>query len=224
MATTARSVDDLLRGLTPPRPPAAELRAWFGWLLLGGCFYGAIMGCHGGVVGERLLQVVYSSIKVPILLGVTFVLTLPSFFVLNTALGLRDDFPQVWQSLLRTQAVSAVLLAALTPYTALWYLTSADYGLAILVNAAMFGVASIAAQVLLRRAYQPLIDRNPRHRLLVRGWIIVYAFVGIQMGWTLRPFIGDPNSPTRFFREGAFTNAYIEVVNLVFGAVRGAVG
>jgi hypothetical protein len=29
------------------------------------------------------------------------------------------------------------------------------------------------------------------------------------MGWALRPFVGDPAQPTRFFREDAWGNAYV---------------
>jgi hypothetical protein len=38
-------------------------------------------------------------------------------------------------------------------------------------------VASLAAQGLLRRHYRPLIARDPRHRLLLRGWAGLHAFV-----------------------------------------------
>ena len=149
-------------------------------------------------------------------------LTLPSFFVLNSLLGLRDDFPNVFRALLRTQSASAIVLAAAAPYNALWYLTSADYNEAILFNALMFGSASISARGVCDpwRAYLPLVARNARHRYLLRGWIAVYAFVGIQMGWVLRPFIGDPHAATRFFREGAWGNAYVVVTEMFINAIK----
>ena len=31
-------------------------------------------------------------------------------------------------------------------------------------------------------------------------WVIVFALVGAQMGWVLRPFIGNPNLPFTWFR------------------------
>ena len=77
----------------------------------------------------------------------------------------------------------------------------------------MFGVASVAAQWMLRRFYRPLIARNPRHRLLLRTWLVIYAFVGIQMAWVLRPFVGAPHAPTRFFRQEAWGNAYVELAD-----------
>ena len=35
---------------------------------------------------------------------------------------------------------------------------------------------------------------------MLRAWVGIYAFVGIQLGWTLRPFLGAPGEPARFFR------------------------
>ena len=49
------------------------------------------------------------------------------------------------------------------------------------------------------------------------GWLIAYTFVGIQMGWMLRPFVGTPGIPVTFFRQEPFTNAYVVIAKLVFG-------
>lgn len=45
------------------------------------------------------------------------------------------------------------------------------------------------------------------------------CFVGVQMGWTLRPFVGSPGIPGAFFREDSYTNAYVAVARVVLGAV-----
>ena len=214
--------DDLLRGgpwTTRPRDPRRLLLHLLAFVVVFGLFYGAIMGAYGGFRGERALQPVYSAVKVPLLLLVTFCLSLPSFFVLNSVLGVRGDFPTVLRALVATQAALTVVLASLAPLTAVWYASFADHAAAVMFNAAMFGVASFAAQLLLRRWYRPLIARNPRHRALLRTWLVIYAFVGIQMGWTLRPFVGHPGSDTRFFRKGAWGNAYVEVGKTLWRAV-----
>jgi len=185
-------------------------------------FYGAVMGSFGGVTGGRGLQVLYSGVKVPLLLVVTFGLSLPSYFVLNTLLGVRDDFGDVLRGLVTTQAALTIVLASLAPLTAFWYASSDNYRQALAFNAVMFAVASFAAQLLLRRWYRPLVARNSRHRVLLRSWLVIYAFVGIQMGWVLRPFVGHPDAPTRFFRYGsAWGNAYEHVAETLWKAVAG---
>jgi hypothetical protein len=196
--------DDVLRG----RASSGDA-----WLVLGcGMAYGAVMGSYGG----RGLQSVYSALKVPLLLMVTAGIGMPSFFVLNTLLGLRDDLPRAVRSLIGAQAGLTVILVSLAPITAFWYASVANYRSAILFNGVMFAVASLGAQFLLRRSYQPLIAQNRRHRLMLRAWLVVYVFVGIQMGWVLRPFIGDPENPVQFFRADAWDNAYVLVVTMIW--------
>jgi len=178
--------------------------------------YGGVMGTYGGIDGPRSWQVVYSAVKVPFLLITTFALSLPSFLVVNTLLGLRNDFAHVVRSLMATQAGLTIILSALAPFTAFWYASGSDYQPAILFNGVMFAVASFSAQWMLPRDYLPLIRKNPKHRWMLRAWIIIYVFVGIQMAWVLRPFIGNPNAPVQFFREDSWSNAYEVVIQMIW--------
>lgn len=180
-------------------------------ILLFGPLYGGVMGASSLDSPERLLQVLYSALKVPLLLGVTTLLCLPAFFVISTIAGLRDDFRASFAAILSGQAVMSVTLAALAPVTALFYLSAHGYNLALMFNAGMFALGTLAAQHAIRRDYKPLVARHPRHRWLLRLWIILYAFVGVQMGWSLRPFIGSPGAFPTFFRNEPFTNAYVEI-------------
>lgn len=222
MTEWLRHADDVLRGQRSHAPAARTLVRLLVLLLVFGVVYGAVMGSFGGVIGRRALQPVYSGVKVPLLLLVTFALSLPSFFVLNTLLGVRDDFADVLRGLVTTQAALTIILASLAPLTAFWYASSGDYRQALAFNALAFGVASIAAQILLRRWYRPLVARNARHRVLMRFWIVIYAFVGIQMAWVLRPFVGHPRGPTHFFRYGAaWGNAYEHVADTIWQAMGG---
>jgi len=36
---------------------------------------------------------------------------------------------------------------------------------------------------------------------IFRIWIVIFLFVSIQLGWNLRPFLGDKNSSFKVFRE-----------------------
>ncbi|HEX8236053.1 MAG TPA: hypothetical protein VF600_08860 [Abditibacteriaceae bacterium] len=177
-----------------------------------GLIYGAAMGTFGGM---RPAQVLFSAVKVPLLLLVTGAIGLPSIFVLYSLSGLRDDFSQVLRGLLATQAAHATVLAALAPFTLLWYASCADYRLAVLFNALMFAVATASTQRVLRRYCRELIARNARHRTLLWAWLALYVFIGIQMGWMLRPFIGDPTRTTTFFRPDGLSNAYEALVRFL---------
>lgn len=223
--------DAVLRGrATTASAKQSEQHLWqlISCILFFGAFYGMAMGCRSlwpnvpvtaklqQVGADRAWMVFYSSLKVPLLLLVTFGLSVPSFFVLNTLSGLREDFGEALQSLMATQAGLAVILAALSPFTLFWYASSVSYQSAVLFNALMFAVASVSSQYLLRRYYRPLIMRHERHRLMLRLWLVLYGFVGIQMGWILRPFIGDPNSPATFLRTESWGNAYIVLTSMIW--------
>jgi len=223
MRGLALRVDDLLRGgaTEEEAPTVRTLLAWSGILAGAGLVYGAVMGSFGGVLGERSLQVLFSAVKVPFLLAVTFGVSLPSFSVMNTLLGVREDFTRVLGALLASQAALTVVLGALAPFTGFWYASTANHDLALLFNGAMFALASLAAQWVLRRRYGPLIARNPRHRTLLRVWLGIYVFVGIQMAWVLRPFVGHPDLPVQFFRTDAWGNAYEFVARLLWRALAG---
>lgn len=181
-------------------------------------FYGAMMGTLGELSGERAFQVIFSALKVPLLLGATFAVSVPSFFVLNTLFGLRDDFVASLRALATTQAGVSLVLASLAPFTLLWYQSSSNYQSAILFNTLMFAIASLSGQRLLVALYRPLIERDARHRKLLVAWLVVFALVGIQMAWLLRPFIGEPNSAVTFFRGGQWSNAYETLGRMVWRA------
>src|SRR5579862_1366570 len=109
-------VDRLLRGTDSRdlRSPST-VRHWLVILIAGGIGYGAVMGAFGGITPSRFEQITFSATKVPLLLLATFFLSLPSFFVLNTLLGLRDDFPQVLRALGESQAALTVILFSCAP-------------------------------------------------------------------------------------------------------------
>ncbi len=210
--------ETILRGEASVQADAqagASLRFLFACVVVFGICYGAVMGSFGGIAGERVWQMVYSAIKVPLLLLVTFALSLPSLFIFNTLLGLRSDFAAALRALVASQAGLTILLASLAPLTLMWNVSATGHQATILFNALMFGVATLGGQKLLRHYYRPLLARDPRHVWLLRIWGVVYTFVGIQMGWILRPFVGDPDRAVRFFREDTWGNAYVILFQLL---------
>jgi hypothetical protein len=206
------SIDDVLRaGIRPPdvAAPHTLLPRLVAFVCVFGMTYGLVMGSYSGWGGNRLWQACYSAAKVPILLLGTFAICLPSFFVLNVVAGLRSDFPAVLRALLTAQAGMTMVLCSLAPFTVIWYLSPASYNAAVLFNGAAFAIASLATQANLRRLYHPLVQSHRKHAFLLRVWLVLYIFVGIQLGWLLRPFIGLPGTAVELFRADAWGNAYI---------------
>ncbi|MCE9636997.1 MAG: hypothetical protein K8T90_14935 [Planctomycetes bacterium] len=212
-------MDSLLRA-RGPYAAGSDVVPWARLALIvlaGGFVYGAAMG----LFGVRGLQALYSAAKVPVLLGAATIVCLPNFYVVNTLLGLRDDFGAACRAIFAAQATMAVTLAAFAPITLLSYASSDDYDFAILFNGLAFAVGTGAAQFTMQRHYRELIARNPRHRIGRVAWGVLYVFVAIQLAWVLRPFIGSLRAPTQFFRKDAWSNAYVVVFEMLGEFVSG---
>jgi hypothetical protein len=70
-----------------------------------------------------------------------------------------------------------------------------------------------------RRAEQAVAKRESVANFILTIWVIIYMLVGTQMGWILRPFIGNPNTPFQWFRprEGSFFTAVWGAIHHFFG-------
>jgi hypothetical protein len=195
---------------------AAEPRTLVSTIVVAGSFYGAFMGSYACDSAARLKMVLFAAIKVPMLIVATTGLCLPGFFVFNTVAGLRDAFARAIRAILAGQAGSALALASLAPAVRFVYASGVGHRWALIANTGIFTLATLAGQMVLLRQYRPLIEEQPRHRQMLRLWLCLYAFVGTQLGWMLRPFVGAENLAVTFFREGAFSNAYVAVGQLFF--------
>ena len=52
--------------------------------------------------------------------------------------------------------------------------------------------------------------------MMARIWLVLYILVGVQMAWVLRPYVGNPELPTEFFREDSWTNAYVAIARMIW--------
>jgi hypothetical protein len=199
----AAAAERLLRGEAADAPRARDC-------VVIGAVGSALAGLAlGGASGEPALAV-FAAIKVPLLLGLATALCLPSFFVVNTVLGLRDDFGAACRGLFAAQATLGLALGSLAPASVWLSLTVLDPYALTLCDAALFAAATWAGHQVLRRHYRALIARDVRHRAALRGWLVLYTFAGVQLAWTLRPFRGTEGFAVEFVRPEAFEqNAYV---------------
>jgi hypothetical protein len=115
--------------------------------------------------------------------------------------------------------VLAIILGGLAPCTLVWYASVGNYQSGVLFNALMFALATLTAPLPMVRHYRRLVGESVRHRHLLRLWLVVYVFIGIQMGWVLRPFIGSPGSEVTFLRWNDLDNAYVTVAEKIWRVV-----
>ncbi|WP_018349421.1 proline-rich domain-containing protein [Longispora albida] len=61
---------------------------------------------------------------------------------------------------------------------------------------------------------QQMPQQRPASMSLLYIWILLFGFVGTQLGWTLRPFFGDKSLEFQLFR-GLEGNFYVDVVRTI---------
>jgi len=222
-------------------------------------FYGACMGSFSllreipeNVVstGPAYMQVVATTIKVPILFSLTLLITLPSLYVLNALVGSQLSAMSLVRLLISSLAVNAAVLASTGPIVLFFSLSTKSYSFIVLLNVAAYTIAGVLGLLFLLQTLHrltvsqpsqlksdklPTRDRKQRSensptqpenehdedseddqhalempagqvlakhtRLVFRCWVVLFALVGAQTGWVLRPFIGSPAMPFTWFRE-----------------------
>lgn len=186
--------------------------------VLGAACYGFAMGSFSVTEPARAWFMVLAAIKTPMLLAITTLVCLPGYAALVLAAGRRSDLRGAVARLVIAQASGAIVLASLAPVVLVLYTGIESNERAILANAAAFAIAAGAAQLTAWRLFRPLVRTSRRHVVLLAFWFAAYAFVGVQLGWTLRPFVGTPGTPVQFLRDEAFTNAYVAMSRIVRSA------
>ena len=81
--------------------------------------------------------------------------------------------------------------------------------LALVVMIAFAGVAANVRLVELLRRLSP--GPAVAHKVLA-AWLAGNLFLGSQLCWILRPFVGSPGLPVQFLRPDAFRGNFFETV------------
>lgn len=123
-----------------------------GWLL--GCIYGVFMGLYGATRPETssVLQLLATTLKVPLLFLLTLTVTFPSLYVFSALAGSRLRFEQTLRLLLAAVAINLALLASLGPVLGFFTLSTQSYPFMVVLNVIIFAASGLAGLVFLRRA------------------------------------------------------------------------
>ena len=118
--------------------------------------------------------------------------------------------------LLTSISVISVLLFSLAPVTLFFLITTPDsYQFFKLLNVLIFGITGIFGVKFLYEGMQLLSQQDEvgkkTRTTILRSWLLLYAFVGMQLGWFLRPFFGAPDSKFELFRA-VKGNFYLDIV------------
>lgn len=193
------------------------------WLLL--CVATVVVGCgiYGAVVGlwRAPEQALFTAIKMPLLIFLTCagnaLLNGLLAQVLGSGLGLRQSSVAILISF----TVASILLAALAPVT--WFILlntpplastgqRTGHSLTLLADVLFIAYAGVLANRRLLGLLEAVCVTPTAARRVFWSWLAGNLFLGAQLSWVLRPFIGSPGLPLQFLRDDPLRGNFYEAV------------
>ena len=185
------------------------------------------LAIYGGVMGasHSVAQAISSAIKLPILFLVTLIICTPSLHFFNILFGSKQKLMQTVTVILTAMTTTSVILVSFAPITLFFLVTSRNYAFFLLLNVFFFTIGGIMGLVFLGEGVAMISESDNNEGLKARRtifflWILLYAFVGSQMAFTLSPFVGDPHQPFMVFTQFG-DNFYSYVANTLMHLMRG---
>ena len=217
---TAAQIPTLLRG------DVAPMEAWLADRSLGGvALYLAVVAIGTSLFGAAIglwrdpTQAFFNAIKFPLVIFAVSTGNALLNAMLAPLLGLNLKFRECFVAMLMSFAIAAVILGGFSPLVAFMIWNTPPYGgasaaysfllLSLVLIIAFAGVAANMRLVeLLRRLSPgPTVARN-----VLLAWLAGNLFLGTQLCWILRPFVGSPGLPVQFIRPDALRGSFFEAV------------
>ncbi|HAG81509.1 MAG TPA: actin-binding WH2 domain-containing protein [Cyanobacteria bacterium UBA12227] len=180
--------------------------------------YGVIIGWF-----HSWEQALSSAIKLPALYLITLLICFPTLYFFNITFGSRKTGGQHFAMLLTSVSVISVLLFSFAPITLFFLISTYNYQFYKLLNVGIFAITGFIGVKFLYEGMK-LLSKEDSEGLetrmgVLRFWLFLYAFVGTQLAWTLRPFFGSPGQPFELFREmqGNFYLNIVEAIGEILG-------
>jgi hypothetical protein len=181
------------------------------WLLIFSIVYGFIMGSYNSV-----LQAISSAIKMPVLILLIIIICFPAFYVIQTVLGSRLSVGQMISIILSGFVFMTCIMVSFSTIVIFFMITGDNYSflkllhVLIITTAGFFGMRAIIEALKYSCEKKGIYPRTGVY--VFRIWILILAFVGAQLSWSLRPFVGAKGMEFQIVRQKG-GNFYVEVLN-----------
>ncbi len=172
--------------------------------------YGIVMGSY-----HSFLQSVVAGLKVVFLFLCSIIICFPSFFVIQQVLGSKMTLRQMLVIVLSGFVLTSAIAISFSPIIILFQITGGNYHFLQLLHVAIFLFSGFFGMRLMIEALKFACEKKniyPHVGVTVfRIWIIILAFVSIQLAWNLRPFLCNKDEEFKLFRkyEGNFYTAIV---------------
>ena len=193
-------------------------------IVVGAGLYGATMGWW-----RDPIQALYVGIKFPLIILLTTLGNALLNAMLAPLLGLNLTLRQSLLAVLMSFAITSAILGAFSPLLAfvVWNAppmspdvrSTLPYALIKLTHVAVIAFAGVAGNVRLFQLLTQLGGSKAVAKRVLTAWLAVNLFLGSQLTWIARPFIGAPQLPVAFLREGALEGNFYENVFQTFAGL-----
>jgi hypothetical protein len=176
--------------------------------------YGFVMGVYQG-----LLQALTSGVKLALLFTLALLICFPAFFIVQYILGSKLKLHQMISIILSGFVLMASIMLSFVPIVVIFLLTGANYYFLHLLHIAILAFAGVFGMNTIVQALKSACEKKdiyPKTGVVVfRFWVIILAFVGIQLAWNFRPFLGERSKPFELVthKEGNFYTAVIYAID-----------
>lgn len=180
-------------------------------------FYGVIMGSY-----NSFPQAITTGLKLWLLFTLTLVICFPSFYIVQLILGSKIKIGQLLIILLAGFVMVSVTMLAFAPIVLFFQLSGDNYHFLQLLHVFVFGFSGVFGMKVVLEALTAIFEGKgiyPKLGLTVfKIWVVIFAFVGMQLSWNMRPFLGNKEMPFQLFRTETKGNFYSTVIS-AFGTL-----
>jgi hypothetical protein len=182
-------------------------------IVVGAALAGAAMGSFRGGA-----QIAYAAVKLPMALLATAVLCAPALSALSRALGRPSSLARDLALVVTALATGALVLVALVPLLLVARAMDLAYHGSILLTVGCCALAGLGSIGVLVSGVRRVSSRDVG--IVVLAFTLVFAAVGAQVAWTLRPWLVRPRTAdVPFVRaiEGSLYDAVVDSVSSARG-------
>ena len=180
-------------------------------------------GCYGAAMGawRDPFQALFVAIKFPLIILLVTTGNALLNGMLAPLLGLNISFRQSFLAILMSFTIASAILGSFSPLATflVWNApsianaqASGTYSFIQLTHVFVIAFAGVVATLRLAELLRQLGGGTKVARRVLFAWLAGNLFLGSQLTWILRPFIGSPDLPVEFLRATAFQGNFYETV------------
>ena len=185
-------------------------------IVIGSALYGFTIG-----IWRAPLQSLFTAIKFPLLILLTCAANGLLNGMLAQVLGSGLSFKQTTLAVLMSFAIVAIILGSFSPVTLfVWYNApplasvnaTAGYSVILLSHVFLIAFAGVLANRRLLDLLKKFSGQTRTAHAVFYSWLAGNLFLGAQLAWNLRPFIGHPTIAVQFLRDDPLRGNFYEAV------------